>query len=571
MLQTGTVIDRYVVESILGTGGTAVVYLVRHQTLGTRHALKVLSVTSDSIRKRMIREGQVQAAMRHLNVVAVTDVIDVDGQPGLLLEYIGGPALDQALKKYQLTLGDAEVLFNGILAGVRHAHQQDLVHRDLKPSNVLLSRTPDGFVPKVTDFGLAKILVDAEGDGAHTRSGIAMGTPAYMSPEQIRDARNVDQRADIFSLGCILYELVCGQRAFGGDEALRIYNSVTGGEFTAPRDLVPDLPERFDMAIRGALTVDRDRRIPDCETLQAVLQGDRPWDVPVGTGQNVRTPVMQPHRLASDAPNLPLAARGPGNETPPPPPERLSASGGGIAMTAREATDSLHTDETPKLPPGARVAGVDGTLSPSDSMISGSTQPPASGLTWLLGGATAFVLVVAVLLTAVIITLAFVYGSSPPTLVTEVEHAGDHSHSVADAVPATPPEEPPAEEDGTADAVPEPPPDPEPVVEPKPKPKPKPRPVSKPKPKPQPVVTAEPEVPALVTVKILSKPPTATVWIDGGEVGKTPKKLELTPGPHRVEVQSGDDRKSFSIDVSESSTKWCYDFGGALSYEGSCP
>ena len=224
-LNPGTTVDRYVVEEILGAGGTAMVYLVRHKSLGTRHALKVLTISSAAIRERMLREGQVQATLQHPNVVAVTDVIEIEGQPGLLMERIVGPSLERALSKYKLAMGDAEVLFHGILSGVRAAHDMGLVHRDLKPANVLLQRTQAGFVPKVTDFGLAKVL-EADPAVIHTRSGIAMGTPSYMAPEQIRDARTVDQRADIWSLGCLLYELMTRRRTFPGDEALAIYNAV---------------------------------------------------------------------------------------------------------------------------------------------------------------------------------------------------------------------------------------------------------------------------------------------------------------------------------------------------------
>jgi tRNA A-37 threonylcarbamoyl transferase component Bud32 len=279
MLATGQIVDRYTVEGVIGAGGTAVVYRVRHAQLQTPHALKVLSLASSAIRRRMLREGQVQATMRHPNVVAVTDVLDIDGAPGLLMEHVEGPSLEQALARFSLDVDQALTLFHGVVAGVRHAHMHGLVHRDLKPANVLLARTEQGFVPKVTDFGLAKVI---QGDGpalGQTRQGVAMGTPAYMAPEQIRDARTVDQRADLFSLGCLLYELVCGVRTFPGNEAIAIYNAIMGGDYIPPRRHRPDLPDRVDQAIRGMLMTDRDRRIPDCDTLLAVLAGERTWDM----------------------------------------------------------------------------------------------------------------------------------------------------------------------------------------------------------------------------------------------------------------------------------------------------
>ena len=172
MLAPGDTIDRYEVRERIGAGGTAVVYHVTHVALGTEHALKVLSVTSPVIRDRMLQEGRVQASLRHLNVVAVTDVLDVNGAPGLLMEHIEGPSLEAALEKFQIPLASAEALFVGIVNGVRQAHHHGLVHRDLKPANVLLASTPDGFVPKVTDFGLAKVIAEAGAVGTgHTRAG----------------------------------------------------------------------------------------------------------------------------------------------------------------------------------------------------------------------------------------------------------------------------------------------------------------------------------------------------------------------------------------------------------------
>ncbi|MEM6931792.1 MAG: protein kinase, partial [Myxococcota bacterium] len=153
-----------------------------------------------------------------------------------------------------------------------------LVHRDLKPANVLLASTVEGFVPKVTDFGLAKIMIDIPGL-AHTKQGISMGTPSYMAPEQIRDAGSVDQRADLWSLGCLLYELMTRRRAFPGDEALSIYNAVVDASFTSPRQWAPELPDRVNDAILGCLQLDPDDRIPDCATLLEVLQGRLEWDV----------------------------------------------------------------------------------------------------------------------------------------------------------------------------------------------------------------------------------------------------------------------------------------------------
>ena len=277
-LDRGRVVDRYTIQRELGRGGMAVVYLVQHNTLDTLHALKVLTVGSTKIRDRLIQEGKVQAQLRHPNVVAVTDVLDVDGSPGLLMEYVEGPAMDAWMLGKRLDFDEAELMFLGILDGVQRAHQLGIVHRDLKPANVMLSEGPEGWVPKVADFGLAKALLE-EGDMQRTRTGMPMGTPSYMSPEQIRDAKGVDERTDIFAMGCILYELTCGQRAFFGQDMLEIFNAVASGRHTASRTLVPDLPARMEQAINGCLVVDRESRIPDCATLRRVLTGAQRWQI----------------------------------------------------------------------------------------------------------------------------------------------------------------------------------------------------------------------------------------------------------------------------------------------------
>ena len=299
----GTTLDRYSVEAELGAGGMATVYRVRHLTLGSLHALKVLKVQSASIRQRLVQEGRVQATLRHPNIVAVTDVIDVDGAPGLVMEFIDGPSLEGWLEENRPSLAQSEAIFRGILAGVARAHRQGLVHRDLKPGNVLLdSSGDDGIVPKVADFGLAKILDDEEGFGSQTRSGIAMGTPAYMAPEQVRSAKNVDQRADIFALGCILYELVGGDRPFHGDDLLETMTAVCSGEYTP---LPPDVPQRVRDTVAACLVVDRERRVADCAGIRALLSGES------RSGGGVRTPEISaplaPQGLQSAVPALAMS------------------------------------------------------------------------------------------------------------------------------------------------------------------------------------------------------------------------------------------------------------------------
>lgn len=212
----------------------------------------------------------------------------------------------------------------------------------------MLKPTGTGFLPKVTDFGLAKVLSADEGPG-HTQSNVAMGTPAYMAPEQVRDAKSVDQRADVFSLGALLYELLTGERAFGDGDVLAMFTRVTSGEFTPVLDRVPGAPERMAVANAAALRVDRDQRIPSCDALLAAWTGgpapepdagawppalleqlrstvrtapptDPTWDLPPTAGETI---------AATTALSLPGPA-GPGPAVPRPP-----APGTAAALGAR--------------------------------------------------------------------------------------------------------------------------------------------------------------------------------------------------------------------------------------------
>ena len=271
-LGPGQVVDRYTVVDKIGRGGMAEVYRVRHNTLGTDHALKVLSLNIPSIRERLIQEGRVQALLQHPHIVAVTDVLDVQGSPGLLMQLVKGPSLEDWLSCNRPSLPEALRIFRAILEALEEAHRLEIVHRDLKPGNVMLSTQRGVLQPKVTDFGLAKLLAE-EASPTRTRTGLPMGTPAYMSPEQITDAKTVDLRTDIFALGCILYELTCGQMAFIGANTLEVFNAVAGGDYAPPRTLVPDLPDPVVRAIHGCLQQQRELRIPSCEALAAVLDG----------------------------------------------------------------------------------------------------------------------------------------------------------------------------------------------------------------------------------------------------------------------------------------------------------
>ena len=198
-----------------------VVYEARHTTFGTRHAVKLLRVPDPVLRARLVREGRLQARLVHRNVVPVEEVVEIDGAPALVMPFVEGPTLAQVMADQRLPEAVAIDVFRAVASGVAEIHRARLVHRDLKPANVLLEVLPGEVVPRVSDFGLAKALAAVE-PTLQTGTGAMLGTPAHAAPEQLADAARAGPAADVFSLGCILYELLSGRRAFlGADRETR--------------------------------------------------------------------------------------------------------------------------------------------------------------------------------------------------------------------------------------------------------------------------------------------------------------------------------------------------------------
>lgn len=270
MIEPGVDVDRYVVEAQVGSGGHAVVWLVRHRTLGSLHAMKVLHLGSGAHAQRLLQEGRIQARLEHPNIVPVSDAFLTPGGIALLMPYVPGPSLATWLRDNRPSVEEARSILRGVLEGLGYAHRHGVIHRDLKPANILLASGPDGLVPRITDFGIAREL-DAGDDPALTESGAALGTVAYMAPEQGRSAHAVDARADLFSLGCILYELLTGKRSFPGPHLIDIVNASARGHFVPPRTLDPRVPADLDALVCACLQPDPADRPASCEAVRMRL------------------------------------------------------------------------------------------------------------------------------------------------------------------------------------------------------------------------------------------------------------------------------------------------------------
>lgn len=277
ILKPGDIIDgRYVVEALLGQGGLAEVYKVRHQELQSVHALKLLLWRHKNLVERMLLEGRIQAQLRHPHIVAVTDVIRHDGWVSLLLEYVDGYTLAYYIEQRGgLPLDDALSVMAPVLAAMTAAHDAGVLHRDLKPANILLASNPSGLIPKVMDFGIAKVVLENKGHGI-TTSGMMMGSPGYLAPEQFADPSTVDQRADIYALGLVLYEALAGKRAY--PEAIDIPSAQVAIQTPPPalQDIRPDLPPAITTAIDKAIATERGDRFADCRALANAIFAQHP-------------------------------------------------------------------------------------------------------------------------------------------------------------------------------------------------------------------------------------------------------------------------------------------------------
>ncbi len=288
MLSPGAQIGNYVIEQELGCGGMARIYRVRHAVLQTQFALKVLEPAyreRSELRARFLSEAMIGAKLHHPHIVRVTDTISTPEVAGIVMELVRGPNLETYIRSLSKPPSAATIraLFVPVLEAVAEAHRQGIVHRDLKPANILLEPTGGGHHPKVTDFGIAKVtdaareLVNKKGS---THADARMGTLAYMSPEQIRHAKEVTVRSDIFSLGATLYELATLQVAFNGDSDYEIMHQIVEGRF-APLEQISGVDPLIAAAITKALQPDPERRFANCERFiraLSVLEASTPTE-----------------------------------------------------------------------------------------------------------------------------------------------------------------------------------------------------------------------------------------------------------------------------------------------------
>ena len=259
MVAVGT---QYLVDAEIGRGGMAVVYRATDLRLNRRVAIKVLPpelAFNADVRERFLREAQTAAQLSHPSIVPIYTVDEREGIVYFVMALVDGESLAERLvREPRLPISEARRLLSGVADALAYAHSQGVVHRDVKPDNIMLQRATGR--PLVTDFGIARA---AQGDTRLTVTGVAIGTPAYMSPEQAIGERDLDGRSDIYSLGVIGYQLLAGETPFkASNTPAMLVKHVS----ETPRPLAmlrPDVPSGLAHAIGRALAKKPDERWPD--------------------------------------------------------------------------------------------------------------------------------------------------------------------------------------------------------------------------------------------------------------------------------------------------------------------
>ena len=284
-----TLDGKYRVEALIGRGGMGAVYRATDLALEREVAVKVVHAPDAEAASRFRLEARAVARLKHPNIVMV---FDSGTAPGLgayiVMEYLAGRSLrDELVARRRLTPAEAVAVARGVLAGVRAAHRAGVIHRDLKPENVFLETSPDGRVARIVDFGIAKLVEpDAPAGPFATAAGGVIGTPVYIAPERWR-GEPADERTDLYSVGCLLYETLTGRPPFVPDGRTPLSQMHLRQEPAPPSRLAPGLPASLDRVVLRALAKEPDLRYQSAEAFERDLAS---WELrPEGyTGETLQ-------------------------------------------------------------------------------------------------------------------------------------------------------------------------------------------------------------------------------------------------------------------------------------------
>ena len=262
---------------VLGEGGMGAVYEVEHSLTKHRRALKVLhpKLSRDAdITTRLLREASVAGRLRSKHVVETFDAGQLEnGAAYVLMEMLEGHPLSSELARGPMSVARLSVVISQVCDALRAAHQAGIVHRDLKPDNIFVARELDGTeCVKLLDFGISKFTTTNEDPAAKlTQDGLVMGTPYYMSPEQTRDAGQVDARTDIYALGVIMYEAIAGRPPFAAESFPRLFVLIHLGQYEPLRVVAPGVEPAFEAIVDKAMGLKAEDRFQTATELRAAV------------------------------------------------------------------------------------------------------------------------------------------------------------------------------------------------------------------------------------------------------------------------------------------------------------
>ena len=302
----GQSLDRYHILEQIGEGGMATVYKAFDTRLERDVAVKVIRTglfgeeILERILKRFEREAKALARMSHPNIVRVYDYGEYDGAPYLVMEYLQSGTLKSQLGKPKPWNQTLKLLLP-LASALAYAHKQKVIHRDLRPSNILMTEQDQ---PLLTDFGIAKILELEEGHTI-TGTGMGVGTPEYMAPEQGM-GKAVDARADIYAFGVVLYELLTGRKPYSADTPMAVIFKHITDPLPRPQSFVPDLPDKVERLLLKAMAKKVEDRYQNMTALEKAMQGllDSQIDFQESPAQAVSEPELTVDNLEINLPEL---------------------------------------------------------------------------------------------------------------------------------------------------------------------------------------------------------------------------------------------------------------------------